>query len=273
VDLVDRDAALNAVASARPDAVVHLAGRARPGGLDSLQRLLHNNVVATQNVLEAVRRVAPHARVIVASSSAVYGRAPRHQNPVRENRSLHPVLPYGVSKVAVEALCSSYRALGLDVVTVRPFNVAGPGQSRSFVPASFAAQIIPIASGHAEPVVETGALDSVRDFTDVRDVACAYALLVERRGDLGQGPFNVCSGQPRRVGDILELMLRLAGVQAEVRSSAPDPELAALDVPYQCGEPAAIRRALGWRAVIPWEATLKDVLDDWSSRAETEGFS
>ena len=170
VDLTDPEAVVRALADARPDAVVHLAARARPAGLESIQTLLDNNVRAAHNVLEAVRSVAPRARAIIVSSSAVYGAVPRKRNPVVEEEPLRPLLPYGASKAAVEALTSVYAAHGLDVVTVRPFNLLGPGQGAEFVTGRFAQQIVEIAAGRAEPVIETGALEPVRDFIQHNDI-------------------------------------------------------------------------------------------------------
>src|SRR3989442_9721301 len=84
IDLADADLARRTVADTRPDAVVHLAARTRPSGLESIEALMDNNVRAAHNVLEAVRCLAPRARVIVASSIAVYGAVPAEPTPVTQ---------------------------------------------------------------------------------------------------------------------------------------------------------------------------------------------
>ena len=268
VDLADADAATRTVADPRPDAVIHLAARARPAGLDSVQALLDNNVRAAHGVLEAVRCLAPRARVIIASSSAVYGPVPAERNPVVEEEPLRPILPYGASKAAVEAVASVYTAHGLDVVTVRPFNLLGPGQGAAFVAGRFAQQIVQIAAGRAEPLIETGPLDTVRDFTDVRDAVRAYVALLDRR--TGRGPFNICSGIPRSVGDLLGEMVALSGVMATIRQRPGAGTPSGLDVPYQCGSRAAIRKAVAWEPEVKWRETLLDMLTDWRTRARAE---
>jgi len=268
VDLADADSARRTLADALPDAVVHLAARARPSGLESIQPLMDNNVRAAHNVLEAVRCLAPRARVIVVSSSAVYGAVPADRNPIIEREPLRPLLPYGASKAAVEALASVYAAHGLDVVLVRPFNLLGPGQGSEFVAGRFAQQIVQIAVGRAEPVIETGPLAPVRDFTDVRDAARAYVALLE--GQPGRGPFNVCSGVPRSVGAVLGEMMDVAGVKATIRQRPGAGTPTGLDVPYQCGSRVAIGKAVGWEPEIQWRDTLGEMLADWRTRARAE---
>jgi GDP-4-dehydro-6-deoxy-D-mannose reductase len=263
-DLSDPGAAGRAVADAQPDAVIHLAARARPAALESLQELFDNNVRAVHNVLEAVRCLGTKIKVIVASSSAVYGAVPIERNPIVEEEPLRPVLPYGVSKAAVEAVASAYVAQGLDVVTVRPFNLIGPRQQPEFVVAAFAQQIARVGAGLSEPVIETGPLEPVRDFTDVRDAACAYAALVEH--GTGPGPFNICTGIPRSIGAVLREMMAVAGPKAAIRRRAGAGTPPGLDVPYQCGSPAAITKATGWSPEIEWRETLQDILADWRVR-------
>jgi len=266
VELADADVVTRIVADERPDALVHLAARARPAGLESVQALFDNNVRAAHNLLEAVRCSAPTSRVIIVSSSAVYGAVPRARNPVVEEELLRPLLPYGASKVAVEAVASVYGAHGLDVVTVRPFNLLGPGQGPDFVAGRFAQQIAQIAAGRAEPVIETGPLDTVRDFTDVRDAVRAYMALLDSR--TGRGPFNICSGIPRSVGDLLSEMVSLSGVKAAIRQRRGAGTPTGLDVPYQCGSRAAIGNAVSWEPEVAWRETLLDMLVDWRTRAQ-----
>ena len=102
----------------------------------------------------------------------------------------------------------------------------------------FAQQIVQIAAGRAEPVIETGALEPVRDFIDVRDAVRGYVALLE--GRTGPGPFNVCSGVARSVGDMLREIMALAGVNPAIRQRPGAGTLPGLDVPYQCGSRAAI---------------------------------
>jgi GDP-4-dehydro-6-deoxy-D-mannose reductase len=200
----------------------------------------------------------------------VYGPVPVARNPVVESEPLRPVLPYGASKVAVEALASVYAGQGLDIVTVRPFNLIGPGQGPEFVVARLAQQVARIAAGLAGScVIETGPLEPVRDFTDVRDAVRCYASLCEPR--VGAGPFNVCSGVPRSIREVLTELTTLASVNATIHSGAAAGTPPGLDVSYQNGSRAAIAEAVGWVPEIPWDETLRQVLADWDTRVRAEG--
>ena len=158
---------------------------------------------------------------------------------------------------------------GLQIIRVRPFNHTGPGQSAAFVVAAFARQVARIAAGLQPPSLSTGALDPLRDFLDVRDVCRAYALCLQRRDALEPGAlFNIASGHPRRVGDVLTELLALAGVQADITT---DPaRLRASDIPLAAGDATLARQVLGWSPSISWEQTLTDMLTDWRVRVTSE---
>ena len=147
---------------------------------------------------------------------------------------------------------------------MRPFNLLGPGLGPEFVGSRFAQQIARIAAGLADPVIETGPLEPVRDFTDVRDAVRAYVALLERR--TGPGPYNLCSGIPRAIGEVLREMLAVAGVTATIQQHPRAGTRPGLDVPYQCGSRTALGNAVGWVPEIPWSETLQGVLADWRAR-------
>jgi GDP-4-dehydro-6-deoxy-D-mannose reductase len=142
-DLLEPGAAVQAVADAQPEWIFHLAGDASVGASwDHPKATLDNNLTASLNLLEAVRREAPRARVLVACSGETYGPVPAERLPVTEAEPLRPQNPYAVSKAAVDLLAGFYAdARGLDIVRTRPFNHCGPGQSDAFVVAAFARQI------------------------------------------------------------------------------------------------------------------------------------
>jgi GDP-4-dehydro-6-deoxy-D-mannose reductase len=216
------------------------------------------NVLGTVAVLEAVRAHAPGARVVVASSAEVYGAVRAAGSAVPETAPLAPVSPYGASKVAAEtAALQFHRAHGLDVVVARAFNAVGPGQSTDFALPGFAAQLAAIARGAGPPVLRVGNLDAERDLTDVRDVARAYALLVER-GEPGS-VYNVCSGGAVSIRAALDALIRASGL--EVRVEVDPMRLRPADAPRLVGDPAKLAAATGWRPEVPLERTLADLLD------------
>ncbi len=172
--------------------------------------------------------------------------------------------PYATTKAAADLLLGEMAEAGLQAVRFRPFNHTGPGQSTAFAVPSFAAQIAAIERGEREPVMRVGNLDARRDFLDVRDVVEAY-LLAATASSLPRGVvLNLASGEPRRIGDVLDALLRLSSVAIRVER---DPALMRpSDVPVTAGNAARARALLGWRPSIPWETTLRDVLDDHRRR-------
>jgi len=150
----------------------------------------------------------------------------------------------------------SYRT---DVVRTRGFNHTGPRRPAIFVCSDFAKQIIDIERGIREPVIRVGNLDARRDFTDVRDIARGYWLALEK-GKSGE-VYNLCSGTSYRIGEILDMLLSLAGVRAEVKQDAA--RLRPSDVPHLEGANDKFRADTGWKLDIPFEQTLRDLLDFW----------
>ena len=167
----------------QPDAVVHLAARAQVAGAwQEAPAILETNIVCTQVLMQTLHEKAPDARILIISSSEVYGKVDQDRLPADETSPLRPNNPYSVSKVAQEFVALQYfEAFGAEVVIARPFNHIGPRQVGNFVVPSFARQIAEMEAGLREPVLRVGNLESQRDFTDVRDIVRAYHLLLTAR--------------------------------------------------------------------------------------------
>ena len=170
---------------------------------------------------------------------------------------------YGTLKLAQELLTSSYRAaFELPVVTVRPFNSVGPGERGTYVAGALAAQIVARERGEATGPIHAGYLGSYRDFVDVRDVARACWLAAER-GQAGQA-YNICSGRATCVADIAAMLQQQATTPVEiVAQQSPGP----FDVPYHCGDPAALRNQTGWTPRFTLDESLRGVLADLRAAA------
>jgi GDP-4-dehydro-6-deoxy-D-mannose reductase len=255
LELCQAQAVRAAVADVGPSAVFHLAARASvPASWEDPGATLAHNLQTTLNVLEAVRREAPSATVLLAGSGEVYG-APERL-PVDESAPLAPQNPYAVSKAACDLLGGQYAdAHGLKVVRTRAFNHAGPGQSDLYVVGALARQVAEAeAGGLSEVVVRTGNPDSRRDFTDVRDVVRAYALA----RDLPPGPYNVCSGRSLSVRELLALLD--AATSLTLRHEVDPARVRAHDVPEIRG---SAKRLAGWRPEIPLERTVADAVEAW----------
>jgi len=198
----------------------------------------------------------------VVTSGDLYGPQPQGTR-VTEEALPRPVSPYGLSKAAADAFAEVAASThGLDILRARSFGHTGPGQEPQFAIPAFARQVASAERGTTEPVIRVGNLDVVRDLTDVRDVALAYVALLER-GRSGAA-YNVCRGEGVRLSDVVAALAALARKPVRVE---PDPALMRpADVPYLVGDPSRIARDTGWRAEIPLDRTLREVLESWRSR-------
>ncbi|HUR20867.1 MAG TPA: GDP-mannose 4,6-dehydratase [Vicinamibacterales bacterium] len=267
VDVTVRDSVANEIRATRPDAVFHLAGSSHVGqSWVNTWVPLKTNVIGTHHLLDAIRAHHPRSRVLVVTSAMIYRPSPE---PLDEEAPLGPASPYGFSKLAQDQLAmNAAREDGLDVVVARPFNHVGPGQDPTFFLSSFAKQIALIEAGLAVPEILVGNLDAERDLTDVRDVVDAYVRLLAD-GASGR-PYNICSGETHRVGDLLDRLLALARVPiARVTDPA---RLRPNDLPRVAGNNARLRNELGWSPHRGMDLTLSDTLEYWR-RAVAEGIT
>ncbi len=268
-DIEDPFAVDRAVAAARPDRVFHLAAQSYPSASwDAPIHTMRANVEGTINLLEAVRRHVPHARVHIAGTSAQYGVVRPDEVPIREDRPMRPGSPYGVSKVAAELTGLQYHDnFGLHVVVTRSFNHVGPRQGDRCSIQTFCQQAAAIEAGLQEPTLFVGNLEPRRDFTHTRDVARALWLLIER-GQPGE-VYNLCSGTATRIGDIVQMVIERARIPIEVRV---DPaRLRPSDEPILLGDNSKLRAATGWEPTITVPEIVDELLGYWRERIRAEG--
>lgn len=254
-DLCDSGAVDSLVGGVSPDACVHLGGISSVGdAAHDVGRLFAINVGGTANLLDAIGRHAPSARLLYVSTAQVYGcSVEADDTPVREDAPLYPVTFYATSRVAAEAeVRARWRYGGLDAVIARPANHTGPGQSTRFVAPSFLAQAREIASGTRREFV-VGNLESERDFSDVRDVAAAYRAILER-GASGE-TYNASSAPRIRIGELLDEIKAKVGVDAPVRI---DPALYR-PTDHSLVLDTAKLRSLGWRPLRTLAQTIADM--------------
>ena len=219
--------------------------------------------LGTLNLLETLRARGSRATVVIACSSAEYGEVAGQGRPVGETDPLLPVSPYGLSKLDQDMLGYLYsRTHGLRVIRARIFNTIGPRKQGDFL-ADFCQQIAAIESGKAEPLLRTGELNSRRDLSDVRDTVAALDLL-SARGASGE-VYNICSGQTVRIGDVVKLLLEVAGCDIEHQVEAC--RLRPFEESIIWGDNRKLVACTGWSPRTPLHQTVKDTLDYWREQA------
>lgn len=258
VDIRDAAAVHRAVAEAQADAMIHLAGASSVArSHEQPAQTFMVNAIGTVNLLEAARACAPRMRVVHVGSGEVYGALPRGERAT-EQWPFAPVSPYASSKAAAEiAALQFHRSYGLHVVCARPFNHLGAGQSPNFLVPDVARQIDEIRRGARPPRIVLGNVEVVRDFSHVSDVARAYCLLVHE-GQPGEA-YNICSGEARTIRSVVEEMVALSGVTAEIVIAEERKRAAELEV--LVGDCTKLRK-LGWAPRLTVADALRDALDE-----------
>jgi GDP-4-dehydro-6-deoxy-D-mannose reductase len=264
-DLRDMSSTRALLERANPTYVIHLAAQSFVGGSwQSPGETLSTNIMSQLNLLEAIRGLGLAPRFLTAGSSEEYGLVHEDEVPIRETNPLRPLSPYAVSKVTQDLMGYQYfRSYGLPIVRARAFNHEGPRRGDVFVTSNFAKQVAEIEAGLRPAVVRVGDLKPRRDYSDVRDIVRGYWLLLER-GEPGE-VYNLCSGRSWAIQQVLDFLLAQSTVKhIEV---APDPlRLRPSDVMVLEGDPSKVEKATGWRAEIPFERTLVELLEYWRER-------
>ena len=253
-DILDRPGLEAALAQVHPDALIHLAGLTH----GTAGALHETNVTGTKNILDAVLAANPECRILVVSSSAVYGYA--GDLPIPDTTPLNPVTDYGRSKVAQEAVSLEYAGNGAAVAIARPFNLAGPGQPGTFVCGRIVSQVIEIERKKRE-ALELREIVSSRDLIDVRDVVKGYWALVSHAdfsGDCAGRVFNLGSGKTYPLSTVIALIAEITGNIYKIRLPESLPQI---PVPSQKSDNSRITGLTGWIPEISLKETLADMLE------------
>jgi len=231
------------------------------------EEALLNNFVSTLNVLEAVREMPVRPKVLLVSSSDIFGKVDKKWLPLKGKEPWAPRSPYAASKGAADLIGQAYfHSFKIPVYHALAFNHTGPRQGLGFAVPDFASQIAQIEAGAAPPVLSVGNLKSRRDFSDVRDVVRGYELVL-KKGEPSQ-VYTFCSGRDIPVERVLKMLLRLSKVRIKVKSD-PDRQRPS-EIPVLRGDFSKAKRELGWKPVIKLEKTLSDTLDFWRGRNNKE---
>ena len=260
VDITQYDQISAYLENKKIDKVIHLAAQSFvPTSFESPLSTYQVNFFGTYYVLNALRAHCFSGKFLYVSSSDIYGHSVTTL-PMQETHLTKPLNPYAVSKHAAEGLAYQWsQTADFDIIIARPFNHIGPGQKANFVVSSFAKQCADIKKGMQSPVVHTGNIDVLRDFTDVRDVVNSYEKLLEH-GQNGEC-YNVCSGKSVLIRNILNQLIILSGKNIEVKT---DPaRLRKTDIHEIVGSNTRLFDTTGWEPVISLESSLVDIFNYW----------
>jgi len=248
------------LAEYRPSHIFHLGAQSLPtvSWADPVGTF-ESNIMGSLYLLEALRRLRRPPVLVSACSSAEYGHVPASAIPVREEQPLHPLHPYGISKVCLDLLAREYFIdFGVPAVNVRLFNTTGPGKTND-APSDFVRQIVRIKKGLQKPVIEVGNLMPERAFLDVSDAVHGFCLAA-LKGRPGEA-YNLCATKTHKIGAILDSAISLSGVKAEVKKVRH--LMRPSDEKIIFGDTSKIRRDTGWKPVRTIQQTLISMLGHW----------
>lgn len=268
-DMKDAHNVFDIINRIKPDKIFHLAAQSFvPTSWDSPSETFEINIIGQCNLFESVRQLKSdkyNPVIQIAGSSEEYGLVKAEETPIYETNPLRPLSPYAVSKIAQDFMGYQYfKSYGLRVIRTRAFNHSGPRRGEVFVDSNFAKQIAEIELGHRKPEIEVGNLDSIRDFTDVRDIVEGYWEATEK-GEAGE-VYNICSGKGFGIREMLNRLLSLS-TKKEIKITEVASRMRPSDVPILIGNCEKFRQATGWSPKIPYlETTLIDTLDYWRNK-------
>jgi GDP-4-dehydro-6-deoxy-D-mannose reductase len=258
-DVTDAINVGRAIASVRPSAVIHLAGLSRPEEAAADPLLGYQSIVtAWANVLDAVRRTVPRARIVMASACDVYGDAGREGRPVNEASASHPITTFGSLKRTAESIAHTfYRDYHLNVTIARPFHYLGARQPERFFFGAVARRLANCAARGGGNRLSLPDLSCRRDLLHVQDVATAYErLLTDGRPN---ETYNICSGQAVTCREVVELMAAEFGLEIELAEDPP-----AVDAPriaLVCGDSSKLRSELRWQPTHSLAEAVRDLAE------------
>lgn len=257
-DVTDAEAVKNLPLS-NISAIINLAGLANVGAsFDNPDLYMHVNKQVLSVLGSAYFGANPKGRIVAISTGAVYD----SDQPIPLNelsRTIDKGSPYSMSKLAMEATAKEFQANHYDCIVVRPFNHIGPGQGPGFLIPDLATKLK--AADTRKPIISAGNLKTVRDYTDVRDIARAYAELATS-SSLQHNLYNVCSGLGQSGEQIVQALCSKLGVDFSKLTIDVDQSLVRPTDPAKIiGDSSRLQKDTGWTAGISLDQTVNDIVD------------
>ena len=261
-DITDGPRMKQLLKETRPDYIYHMAAQAINGiSYDNAELTIDTNIRGTFHLLDGVRELENHPRILLAGSSTEYGKtADIWTTPLTEEAPLVPVTPYGVSKLATENLGRQYfLSYGIPIIIARLFIQVGVGGTDSLAIHQFCKQIAMAELGLTDPVIKHGNIESRRDMTDARDSVSAIIELA-KVGLPGEA-YNVASGKSHSIKELLNIATGLASVPVETQVD-PD-RYRKYDEKNLVADISKLKAVTGWNPKFNLEDSVHTILDYW----------
>ena len=231
-------------------AIFHLAALIGiPYSYEHPQEVIDTNIIGTSNVLLAAKELATLERVVLTSTSEVYGSALRI--PIDEQHPLQAQSPYSATKIAADALgLSFHRSFGMPVTVVRPFNAYGPRQSARAVIPTIISQAV------AGMTLKLGTLETTRDFTFVEDTAKGFLAVAGSDAAIGE-VVNLGSGSEVSIRDVVAKVGEIVGRELDVAADDLRMRPKKSEVSRLHADSSKAQQLAGWRAEVSLDEGLR----------------
>ncbi|OGW79385.1 MAG: hypothetical protein A3G33_03330 [Omnitrophica bacterium RIFCSPLOWO2_12_FULL_44_17] len=259
LDVRNRQGMERLVARIKPDYIYYLAAQSsvRLSWANPVETI-NINLVGGINLLEIAKKLALRSKIIIFSSGTIYGETHNHKQKVFESDRLEPKDPYSISKAALDSFARIYaKNFKLNICVVRPCNIVGRNQSKTFSIANFAYQIKNISLGKQKPIIDVGNLSASRDYIDVRDAIQAISE-VSGKGKPGEA-YNIGRGKPVKIGHALKEIIELSKIE-KIKVRKNEAFTSKDEILRMALASGKMKQLSGWEPRIPLRQTLNDML-------------
>jgi GDP-4-dehydro-6-deoxy-D-mannose reductase len=262
-DITSKDQISDLISKIKPDQVIHLAAIASAYDRDR-EKVFKINVRGTLNLLEGCKNLKNKVRILLASTGYIYGSNTKDSSGVinlfTEDDDVKPIGIYAESKLKMEQEAKKFlKYKNLEIIITRAFSHTGPRQAPLFVIPAFCQQIAEIEKGNKKEELAVGNTETVRDFSDVRDVIRAYRLILNK-GKSGE-IYNIASGKGYLIKDVLTRLLTLSKKKISIKRDIKRYRRAEIEI--SIGSFEKLNKLTGWRPEIDLNKTLEDTLNYW----------
>lgn len=233
-----------------PEVIFHLAANAYvPFSFEHPLEVMEANLLATLNVLEAAKKIKTINRIVVTSSSEIYGTA--QYAPMDEKHPLNPSSPYAASKLAADRYSFSYwNTYGLPIAIIRPFNTYGPRHTYDVVPLFIKLSL------KGEPLTVHGDGKQSRDFTFVLDMVDAFLIMGSNNKAIGE-TVNFGTGKDVTILELAKMIKEISGSDSQILFD--DTRIAEVD--RLCCDSGKAASLFGWKAKVDIENGLRQNIE------------
>lgn len=256
-DVSDAINVARAVASVKPDGIVHLACMARPSDANAEPLAAYQSIVSgCANLLDAVRRCVPRAKVLLVSACDVYGNAGSDGTPIPETTPVQPVSTFGSLKATAESVAQTFFFnYHLNITIARPFHYTGPGQSDRFFFPAVVREVLDFDPAIHGPALRLPDLDCRRDLMHIHDAIDAYMCLLEEGRP--NETYNIATGRCWTVRQIVERIVQQTGKSVPIEPLDCESEG---QIHTLCGDYSKMQREFDWQPMLGMERAVQDLV-------------